>query len=351
MAERFIAKEALVELGTQIFITAGVSKEESRRVSENLVEANLYGHDSHGIGLVPKYIEDLKGKQLFPDRKIKILKDTGSMISVDGQLGFGQSIGIEAMNIGIERAKQYGVAMVGTARSHHLARIGHWGDQCAAAGMASIHFVNVVAPPKVAPWRGSDARLVTNPICITVPNDPYPIQLDFATSAVAFGKVQVAYEAQKAMKQGSLIDSQGLPTNDPAVMFEEPKGAMMAFGEHKGYGLAFMCEVLGAALFAGDVQDKVPPGNPLTNNMLSIIFKPYELNGKDALQEQIHSVMEWIKGSSQANPNEPILFPGDIEQITFKERLDKGIPLSEGTISELLKCATQLGIQNPENMI
>ena len=77
----------------------------------------------------------------------------------------------------------------------------------------------------------------------------------------------------------------------------------------------------------------------------------YELNGKDALQEQIHSVMEWIKGSSQANPNEPILFPGDIEQITFKERLDKGIPLSEGTISELLKCATQLGIQNPENMI
>ena len=351
MAERFIKKETLVEFGAQIFITAGVGEEEARRVSENLVEANLYGHDSHGIGLVPKYIEDLKGKQLFPDRKIKILKDAGSMISVDGQLGFGQSVGIEAMNIGIARAKQYGIAMVGTARSHHLARIGHWGDQCAAAGLASIHFVNVVAPPKVAPWRGSDARLVTNPICITVPNDPYPIQLDFATSAVAFGKVQVAYEAQKEMKPGNLINSQGKPTNDPSVMFQQPKGAMMAFGGHKGYGLAFLCEVLGAALFAGDVQDKVPSGNPLTNNMLSIIFKPYELNEKDAMQDQIRSVMEWIKESPQANSEEPILFPGDIERITLKERLEKGIPLSEGTISELLKCATQLGIQNPENMI
>ncbi len=351
MAERFIKKEALVEFGAQIFITAGVGEEEARRVSENLVEANLYGHDSHGIGLVPKYIEDLKGKQLFPDRKIKILKDAGSMISVDGQLGFGQSVGIEAMNIGIARAKQYGIAMVGTARSHHLARIGHWGDQCATAGLASIHFVNVVAPPKVAPWRGSDARLVTNPICITVPNDPYPIQLDFATSAVAFGKVQVAYEAQREMKPGNLINSQGKPTNDPSVMFQQPKGAMMAFGGHKGYGLAFLCEVLGAALFAGDVQDKVPPGNPLTNNMLSIIFKPYELNEKDAMQDQIRSVMEWIKESPQANSEEPILFPGDIERITLKERLEKGIPLSEGTISELLKCATQLGIQNPENMI
>lgn len=351
MGERKIDAAKLREFVKEVFIHAGVSQEESTRVADNLVEANLYGHDSHGSGLVPTYIEDLKTGEAVADQSPKIVTDQGTMIGIDGQKGFGQSIGIEAMKMGIERAEKYGVAIVGTANTHHLARIGHWGEQCAKAGLASVHFVNVIHAPTVAPWGGRDARIVTNPFCVTVPYQSKPLVLDFATSATAYGKVRVAYEAKKQVPPGKLIDHEGNPTTDPSVLMEPPFGAILPFGEYKGAGLAFMCEILGGALSGGLVQDCAPEGKPLLNNMISIIFKPYQMKSKEEFEKQVDSLMKWMSDSPPVVEGEKVLFPGDVERRTFAKRSAEGIPIAEGTIQYLLECARSVGIEKPENMI
>ena len=351
MAEKLIPKDKLWSFAEAVFLAAGVSPEEADCIAMNLVEANLYGHDSHGCGLIPTYIDDLARGEAVAGQKARVLADCGAMVGFDGQKGFGQSIGIEAMNEGIARAEKYGVAIVGVANTHHLARIGHWGEQCARAGLASVHFVNVIHPPAVAPWGGRDARIVTNPFCVTVPYHTQPLVLDFATSATAYGKVRVAYEAGKQMPPGKLIDSEGNPTTDPSVLMAEPFGAILPFGEYKGAGLAFMCEVLGGALTGGLVQDRAPENKPLLNNMISIIFKPYQFRTKEEFEKQIESLMEWMKASPASAEGESVQFPGDVERKTFAKRSHEGIPIATGTIEYLLDCARSLGIENPESML
>lgn len=351
MGERLIPAKELHHFVQEVFQLAGVSDKEASCIAENLVEANLYGHDSHGSGLVPTYIGNLKNGTAVAGQEVRIVTDCGSMVGLDGQLGFGQSIGIEAMEIGIERAKKYGVAIVGLANTHHLARIGHWGEQCAKAGLGSIHFVNVLHDPAVAPWGGSDARIVTNPFCATVPYSPEPLVLDFATSATAYGKVRVAFEAGKEVPPGQLIDAEGKPTTDPSVLMCEPFGAILPFGGHKGAGLAFMCEVLGGALSGGAVQDRKPVGSPITNNMISIIFEPYRLQSKEEFEKQIGSLMDWMKASPPVKEGEEVKFPGQVERETYQKRSAEGIPIAEGTLRGFVECARELGMKKPEKIL
>ena len=349
--EKYFPIHKLKSLVEVTFQAAGVSHEEATRIADNLIEADLYGHSSHGITLVPTYIDDLEHGRAISDQKAMIVTDQGPMIGLNGCKGFGQSIGIEAMDLGIERAQKYGVSIVGLANTHHLGRIGHWGERCARAGFASIHFVNVIASPKVAPWGGTDARLVTNPFCVTVPHQPYPIVLDYATSSIAFGKLRVAYEAEKQLAPGLLLDGQGKPTTDPAVMFEDPVGALLPFGEHKGYALAFMCELLGGALSGGMVQDHAPIDNPLINNMFSIIFDPYKLTSKEKFDKQVANLMDWLKASPPMKEDQPVQFPGDPEQTTRTKRSEEGVPLAPGSLQALLDCAENVGIENPGEML
>ena len=154
------AGEARIDAATltraveRMFVAAGCERREARQVADGLVEANLYGHDSHGVGLVPRYLENLEQGLVLPGRTARVVADHGAIVGLDGDKGFGQAIGEQAMRIAIERARAHGLAMVGLANTHHLARIGRWGEQCAAAGFASVHFVNVLSQPLVAPWGG-----------------------------------------------------------------------------------------------------------------------------------------------------------------------------------------------------
>jgi uncharacterized oxidoreductase len=170
------------------------------------------------------------------------------------------------------------VAVLGLANAHHIGRIGHWAEQCLAAGLVSIHFVNVISEPIVAPFGGTDGRFVTNPMCVGIPMaGTDPIVLDFATSRIAMGKVRVAFN--KGEKRGARHPDRrpGQPTNDPGVMFREPHGALLPFGEHKGYGLAVACEILAGALTGGITLHARPDPNAIINNMLSFIVDPDRL--------------------------------------------------------------------------
>ena len=239
-----IHAEPLARFVSEIFVTIGASREKSDEVAAHLVEANLKGHDSHGVGMVPTYVHGIKQGNLKIGGDAKVVQDKGAVLLVDGQFGFGQVVGRQATDMGIARAKELGMACVGARNNFHLGRIGTYAERCAAAGLISIHFVNVVGhPPYVSPWGGRDKRMQTNPFCCAVPTKAEPIVLDMATSAIALGKVRVARNKGVQVPMGAVIDADGQPSSNPDAPFEG--GSLAPFGAHKGYGLALVCELLG----------------------------------------------------------------------------------------------------------
>jgi uncharacterized oxidoreductase len=329
----------------QAIVAAGGSDaREAKIVAENLVTANLTGHDSHGVGMIPRYIESLLEGGLKVNQHPKILFDGGAMISLDGQSGYGQVIGLEAMEIGIARAKQHGMCVMGLGRSHHLCRIGQWAEQAVAAGLISLHFTNVISRSIVAPFGGADARFGTNPMTVGIPiPDEPPFILDMATSAVAQGKIRVAHNKRAKVPLGWLIDDRGQPTDDPKWGVVQPFGAMLCFGEHKGYGLSVACELLGGALtgggawhFANSTRRRV------LNGMLSILIDPQRLGTADSFAAQARAYLDWIRQSPPAPGFDRVRIAGEPERETRARRMKEGIPVDEETWKEILGEATKV---------
>jgi uncharacterized oxidoreductase len=214
--------------------------------------------------------------------------------------------------------------------------------------MVSIHFVNVADHHGlVAPFRGSDARFSTNPVCIGMPGtdaEP-PLLLDMATSGVAMGKVSVARLAGRQMPEGYLIDPRGAPTTDPEVMFREPRGALLSFGAHKGYALAVLAELLAGGLSGGGtIQPENPRRGGIVNNMFGIVVDPARLAGTDWLRREVDGFLGYVKASPPADPAKPVLVPGDPERLSRAERRRDGIPLDAGTWSQLLEAGETMGL-------
>lgn len=346
MNELILTAQQLQNAIELIVRQGGSTPREAELVACNLVEANLTGHDSHGAGMVPRYVLSLQEGMLSVNQHPSTVLDTGSILRLDGNKGYGQVIGFEAMQLGIERAKVHGVCVVALANSHHLGRIGHWAEQCAAAGLVSLHFVNVVSRPIVAPFGGSDARLGTNPVCIGVPRDTQPpIILDFATSRIAQGKARVAHNKGVPVEPERMLDNQGHPTTNPSFAVVPPFGAILPFGEHKGYGLALMAELLGGALAGGPSQYQAPTW-PLRvlNGMLSIILDPTSIGTADYLQTQTDAFSQWTLQSPPLG-DEAVQLPGDPERKKKQARLKQGIPMDATTWQEILDAAGKLGLQ------
>jgi hydroxycarboxylate dehydrogenase B len=272
-----IAADRLRAFALSICRHAGCDPEEAAAIAGHLVDANLTGHDSHGVGMLTDYVPAMREGRLKLGRRARVIRDQGAVVVLDGGIGVGQVLGREAMTVGIARARQHGVALVALQRSHHLGRIGAWAEQCAAAGCASLHYVNVIGHRTyVAPFGGRDGRLATNPVCIGLPATERPaIILDMATSKVAFGKIKVARNKGRPAPEGALLDPAGEPTTDPTVMFGQPIGALLPFGEHKGYGLALMCDLLAGALAGGGTnRPETQVSDTIINSMLSIVIDP-----------------------------------------------------------------------------
>lgn len=338
-----VAAADLAAWGARLFEALGCAPGEAGKVARGLVQANLYGHDSHGIGLAASYVENVRAGHAVPGRTPRVVTDAGALVALDGERGFGQAIGEVAMDLAIERARRHGCAVVGLANSHHLGRIGQWGEQCAFAGLVSVHFVNVRSVPIVAPWGGSDARISTDPFCVAVPHAPHPIVLDYATAAVALGKTRVAVDEGSLMADGTLIDEQGQPTNDPGVMWRVPRGAILSFARHKGWALAAMCEILGGALSGGHVQDGQSV-HPMLNGMLTLVFDPARLGTAGALAGEIDRFARWVRASPAAEGSDGIFLPGEPERRFAADRERNGIPLPPRTLDSLAQAAASLGV-------
>lgn len=347
MAEHRIPTAGLHRWVVDLWLAAGSDAREAQLTADHLVGANLSGHDSHGVGMIPKYVLSWLGEQLQLNQQVSVVHESGGILSLDGNRGMGQAVTEEAMRMGIARAQEHGVCVMGLRRSHHLGRVGHWAEQATAAGMISIHFVNVLSKPIVAPHGGYDARFGTNPFTIGVPvAGAPPLVLDFATSAIALGKVRVAHNKGVAVPAGSLMDPAGHPTDDASVMFPAPgtpQGALRTFGEHKGYVLAVMCELLGAAVTGGHTirPETLTHEHAVWNNMLAIIFDPARLGSSTTFGHEVEAFVEWMKASRLQPGNDAIRLPGDPERAFRRARADF-IPVDAGTLAQLDDAATRV---------
>jgi uncharacterized oxidoreductase len=315
-------------------------------VTSNLIEANLTGHDSHGIGMLPRYARSLaEPGGLRANAHIKVCVDQGHMIGLDGQAGFGQVVGHEAMQLGIERTQTHGSCIVALGHAHHLCRIGAWAEMAAAAGLISIHFVNVLSKPVVAPWDGADGRFGTNPFCVGIPIEGRdPIIVDFATSIIAQGKTRVAHNKGVALKPGQMIDDKGHPTTDPVYGVKPPYGALTTFGEHKGFGLALVCELLGGALAGGQTLHERSTKQRIFNGMLSILIDPAKLASGDGFVQESLAFVDWVKQSPPLQGTDGVLLAGEPERLTQAQRRQSGIPVDDNTWQEILQACDDLGV-------
>jgi len=315
-------------------------------VAGNLIEANLTGHDSHGIGMLPRYADAFVEGGLKPNTHVSVLHDGGALLRLDGNAGFGQVIGQEAMTLGIARAREMGSCIIALGNSHHLGRIGAWAEQAAAAGLVSLHFVNVISRAIVAPHGGSDARFGTNPFCAGVPLPGRdPVILDFATSMIAQGKTRVAHNKGEQVAADCLIDNQGQPTRDPRYAVVPPFGALLTFGGYKGFGMALMCELLGGALAAGATQRTDDSSKRrVLNGMFSVLLDPAMLSERSAFEQEALAFIDWVKASPSREGFDPVQLAGEPERAMRAKRTAEGVPVDEATWQEILGAAVTLGV-------
>jgi uncharacterized oxidoreductase len=258
---------------------------------------------------MPHYVRHLKEGLVVPNTSVKVVKDDGACLMFDGRRGFGRRVAGEAMAVAMARVRETGVAVVTLANSHHVGRVGAYGELATAAGLVSLHFVNVVDHVGlVAPFRGSDARFSTNPVCIGMPGTATqpPLLLDMATSGVAMGKVAVAKRAGKKLPDGNLIDAHGGPTNDPEVMYQEPRGSLLPFGAHKGYALAVLTELLAGAMSGGGtIQPENPRRGGVVNNMFSVLVDPARRAGVDWMRREVDGFVGYREGLAAERSGQP----------------------------------------------
>jgi hydroxycarboxylate dehydrogenase B len=323
----------------------GSEPQEIAQVADNLLEANLTGHDSHGIGMLPRYANAFLEGSLRPNTHVLTKLDGGTLLALDGQVGFGQVVGREAMQLGIERARTHGSCIVALGNAHHLGRIGAWAEMAVAEGLISIHFVNVVSRPLVAPFGGRDARFGTNPFAVGIPvAGREPIVLDLATSIVAQGKTRVAYNKGEALPPGQLLDNLGEPTTDPKFGVVEPIGALRTFGEHKGFGLALVCELLGGALAGGMTQRCAADGKQrVLNGVLTILLDPDRLGAGAIFSDEMQAFLDWVKASKPQTGVDHVRVAGEPEREARAQRIAAGIPVDLTTWAELRAASAKLG--------
>ena len=335
----------LRELVTAIFTHAGCQPSEAERIATRLVEANLVGHDSHGVIREATYVNWLKAGKVRAGQAIQVVFENDAIAVVDGQLGFGQTIGEQAVQLGIDKCAHHGVSVIALRNTGHLGRIGDWPLMAAEAGKLSLHFVNTSgAGILVAPFGGTQRRLSANPIAAGVPiTGKPPILLDISACTLAEGKIRVALNKGVNVPENCIIDAQGKPTTDPKVFYADPPGAILPIAGHKGYGLAVLCEVLAGALTGGGASDP-KNADKVVNGMLSIYLDPTFFQKDRDFAAEIERFITWVKSSARTTPSGDILMPGEIEERTKAQRSRDGIDIDETTWSQIVGAGKAVGL-------
>ncbi len=352
-ADVVVSADDLRALIGDVFCRSGCSVEEAARIARSLVDANLTGHDSHGVIRVATYVRWLADGTQHADADISTVVDAGSLLVIDGHYGMGQTVGPLATRAGIERAQQLGVAVVALRNAGHLGRIGEYAEMAADAGLVSAHLVNVAASRLVAPFGAISRRMGTNPVAFGAPvAGRAPIIHDFATSVVAEGKATVALHGGKPLPADAMVEPDGTVSGEPSVLYgpgpdgrPNPMlgpGALRAMGEHKGSGLSVMCELLAGALTGTGTAG--PNKVRFANGMLSLYVDPAAANPDDTYGQMASDYLSWFYTAELIDAQAPLKLPGDAERERREARERDGIPIAGDAWASIAATAVAAGI-------
>jgi uncharacterized oxidoreductase len=353
MAYRTHRPESLRALVRHMITKAGWTPDEASETAEHLVLANLSGHDSHGVGMLPLYFQSLADGNLSPRSKPKARLDAAPFLIVDAGVSLGQPAARNAVEQAAAMAKTGGVAILNLLDAHHIGRIGHYAEAAAEHGLISLFWVNVAGrAPIVAPYAAKEARFGTNPHAIGIPlPGGDPIILDFATSRMAHGKARVALNKGEPVPPGYIIDGEGRPTTEPRHVFQhglvgdEALGALLPFGDHKGAGLSLIAELLSAGLMGAARIDEKPQKSWIINSLFGVLIDPARLEPDAELRKaRTDSYLAFVRAARPQDEANPVLAPGDKERTVRLERAATGIPLDNETWSQIKAAAAVHGI-------
>ncbi|MEM7125632.1 MAG: Ldh family oxidoreductase [Chloroflexota bacterium] len=338
--------EHLHAIARQFFMAVNTPYNIADTVAEILVNANLAGHDSHGILRVPSYLEQIRAGTLKPASELAILEESNARLLVDSQAGFGHYASRQAMDKAITKARAENVCCVTFKPIHHIGRLGEYAEQAARAGCIGMITVGggSKAGGTVLPFGAAKGALGTNPIAIGIPTgDDTPFVLDFATSVVARGKILVADSKDTALPPGAIVDSAGQPSVIPADFFEG--GHMLTMGNHKGYALSLLVSLLG-----GLGGNFVPEDAAMAGAFMQV-FNVEAFMPLDQYQQNVRAFLDGMKGLPPAADVEEVLVPGDFEYRRRSQNLEHGIEVPAPIMEELAESAAQLGLSLDEQII
>lgn len=324
----------------------GAPPAHASRVATALVAANLAGHDSHGVLLLPYYEELIAKGHISPTAKPAQLADTGSMMLLDGQFAFGQVVGEMAVELGRERARGGGLAAVVARNSSHLGRLGEYTEAIAAAGLIGCMLVNFQGgDQRVVPHGSRDRRLTNNPISLATPGPDGPIVLDMALSVVAEAKVWLAKARGVPLPEGSIVDAEGRPTTDPNAFLGG--GGLLALGGaaggYKGFGLIVLVELIVSALSGGGLCTS--PDEQFSNAFVLIVIDPDTFeNGRERLAD-VAAFSAYVKSARLVQGASEIMLPGDPERSSALTRAATGIPIENSTLAAVADVARRVGVR------
>jgi len=337
--------ERLHRLAFEILQAAGASQEEAQTVADHMVGANLAGHDSHGVLLLPMYVASIKNGHAVPGAPFEIVRETPTTLVINGHWGFGQIVSTRAMQQVIDKAQEQGLAAATVYYQSHVGRLADYPLMAARVGMIGVMMADSGRTAKaVAPFGGKDRRLGTNPLCIALPSDlTGPVFLDMATSQAAAGKLSVYRNRQQPVPAGWLLDREGNPTTDPAAFFQG--GALLPLGGmqgYKGYGLSFMVEVFSGILTGlGFGHD---PTGPHNDGCFMLAMQVGAFFPLDEFKRQVEAFVRYLKDSPPASGSTEVLYPGELEYRTEQQRRQEGIVVEEQTWEALQRVAQEYRI-------
>ena len=340
-----LSADQLRNVSTALLGAAGASDQEAATVATHCVDANLAGHDSHGVIQIPTYIDRARAGDIVPGAEFEIVRESATTTVVDGHWGFGYVMSEKAMEITIDKARAHDIGAATVFRQSHVGRLTDYPLVAAEAGMIGLMTADSGRGPKsVVPFGGAEPRLGTNPICVAFPSNlEGPVFIDFATSAVAAGKIGVALARGTSIPAGWIVDSEGRATTNPADF--RPGGALLPLGGpegHKGYGLSFMVEIL-SGLLTG-LGFGVEASGRHNDGCFMAAFNVAAFRPLDEFKREVTEFAQYLTKTPPAEGFERVYYPGEREHLTRQRLLDEGIYVEDTTWSRFRQLAEEYGL-------
>ena len=343
-----ITSNQLTRLASDILRAAGARKDEAELVADNLVEANLRGHDTHGIVRLPRYVGEIQRGEINTSAQVRVTQDRPATLLVDADWGFGQVAANTTVDLLVEKARNQGMASAGVFHCNDVARLGSYTTRIAESGMVGLMTVNDGGgSPHVAPWGGIQPLLSTNPLSFAVPlDDAAPICIDMSTSMSAASRISLTMKRGEQVPPGLILNAEGKTSSDPGDLFADPPGSLLPLGAplagHKGFALSLIVDILSGALAGAGCSGA---DSRETQGLFLLVIHIEAFTPRDLFQDRVGQLIERIKANPRAQGVDEIRIPGEQAARERTKRLESGIEVQDSVWGEIIAAAETLDLR------